>query len=90
MCKQPPGPGQADPHTVPFVSEVAALTAAARLQRERTCARRCGLTWNDVRLEAEFSSRTQWTPSIPNIQTSATRTRPAYVPLAYAPLELTC
>lgn len=69
MCKQPPGSGQADPHTVPFVSEV-----AARLLREHTCARRCGLTWNYVRLEAEFSSRNQWTPSIPpNIQTGATQ-----------------
>lgn len=34
MCKQPPPP-QPDPHTVPFVSEVAAPTAAARLLRER-------------------------------------------------------
>lgn len=92
MCKQPPGSGQADPHTVAFVSEVAALTAAARPVREHTCARRCRLSWNPARLEAEFSSRTQWSPSIPpsiksgatqgRCETLATRTRPAAVPLA--------
>lgn len=61
-------------HTVPFVSQGAALTAAARLVREHTGARRCGLTRNYMRLEAEFSSRKQRTPSVPpNIQTGATQ-----------------